>query len=179
MMEILKKKGLEVVQLIIGTCITTGILYQGYYHWPIPTPNSDDFMEKLVYSIRSTALPAGITLYMAVMMVAIKRSSTPAGNPLAGKEKFVLLEKCYLTNTIEQALILMFLVLTMTTYLQFQEMKVIPIYSGLWVLGRMLFRIGYGINPRYRTLGMGIHNCTSFYFFFLIFYLIFSRGLMI
>ena len=75
------------------------------------------------------------------MFVARKRGSIPALNPLSGNEHFLLKEKNILANTVEQALVFLMLSLVLTTYLDPSEMKIIPLYSLQWVVGRILFQI--------------------------------------
>ncbi len=78
----------------------------------------------------------------------------------------------------EQLLIFLLISLVLITYLDNYEMKIIPVYSFLWVVGRVLFRIGYGINPRYRSLGIMTHLLSTPFFFGVLFYLMYTRGFM-
>ena len=107
-----------------------------------------------------------------------KRRYTDAENPLAGKEHLLQTEKNVLTNTVEQLHIFLLLVVTLTTYLEPSEMRIIPLYSLAFITGRVLFMIGYSISPRYRSVGMGTNFILSFFFIGYAIYLMYLHGFM-
>ena len=164
---------------LVPLALTVTILYGGYYYChSIPTPRSNEFGEKLLYAVRYCTFPQAVFLLVAIMRVGAKRGSTPAINPLAGKEHYLQTEKNVLINTVEQLLCFLLLVLTLTTYLEPSEMRIIPIYSFAFIVGRVLFMIGYSIDPQYRGAGVGINFMSSFFFIGYIIYLIYLRGFM-
>ena len=167
-------------QFLAGAAVSFGILYGGYYFCDcIPVPKSDDFGDKLTYYIRCCVFPCSVALFLAIVAVSIKRGVTPALNPLAGKEHFVQLDKNFLTNTMEQIALFLMITLALTTYLDGAEMKILPLYSIQWVIGRILFRIGFGIHPKYRSFGMLMNLYASApYFICLVAYLVYTRGFM-
>ena len=81
------------------------------------------------------------------------RGKVGALNPLAGREHLMLLGKKRLINTLEQMTIFAMQALCLTFLLEREEMKVVFLYSLVFVLGRILFWVGYGIDPMYRLLG--------------------------
>ena len=101
-----------------------------------------------------------------------------AVNPLAGNEHLVQSEKNVLTNTVEQLLVFLLLVLTMTSHLEPSEMRIIPLYSLTFFIGRVFFMIGYSFGPRYRGAGMYINACLGLFFLGYSIYLIYLRGFM-
>ena len=165
----------SVTFVVMGT-----ILYGGYYYChSIPIPRSNDFSEKLLYAIRYCTFPQAVFLIVAIFMVAAKRAITQAAvNPLAGNEHLVQAEKNVLTNTVEQLLCFLLLVLTLITYLEPSEMRIIPLYSLTFFIGRVFFMIGYSVGPRYRGAGMYINACLSVFFLGYLIYLIYLRGFM-
>lgn len=166
-------------QVLMSSLIIVGLLYGGYYHCDsIPVPKHDVFGDRLMYYIRWCVFPGVVVLIAAVMAVVSRRSATPAGNPLAGKEHLVAIQKNFLTNTVEQLLVFLMIALVLTTYLDTADMKLLPIFTLLWVTGRILFRIGYSVNPNYRSVGMVTNFGSSFFFVGVIFYLMYTRGFM-
>ena len=166
----------SVTLIVMGT-----ILYGGYYHChSIPVPTSNDFCEKLQYTVRYCAFPQGLILNIAILGVVGKRIITaPAAvNPLSGNEHLVQIEKNVLMNTVEQLLAFLLLVLTLTIYLEPSEMRIIPLFSLTSFIGRVLFIIGYNIGPRYRGAGMYINGCSCLVFLGYSIYLIYLRGFM-
>ena len=170
---------LYVLEYLIALAVTVTILYGGYYYCDcIPVPRSNDFSEKLLYAARYCTFPQAVFLLIAVLRVGAKRGSANALNPLAGKEHLLQTEKNVLTNTAEQLHIFLFLVVTLTTYLEPSEMRIIPLYSLAFIVGRVLFMIGYGISPKYRSVGMGTNFILTFFFIGYTIYLMYLRGFM-
>ena len=161
----------------VGTILT--ILYGGYYHChSIPVPASDDFSEKFMYTLRYCAFPQAVFLLFAIMRVGSKRGSTRAIDPLAGNEHLVQTEKNILMNTVEQLLCFLLLVFALTTYLEPEEMRIIPLLSLSFFVGRTFFMIGYTINPKYRSVGMWVNFLQTFFCIGYIIVLIYNRGFM-
>ena len=177
-----KKAAMPIVitEAVMSVILTVGIFYGGYYLCDsIPVPSSGTFADSMTYYIRCCVFPCCLVVFTAIMFVARKRGSTPAGNPLSGNEHFLLKEKNILANTVEQALVFLMLSLVLTTYLDPSKMKIIPLYSLQWVVGRILFQIGYGINPvLYRAFGMLMNIGATFLFIGVVSYLICTRGIM-
>ena len=170
---------LYLLQTLIALTVTVTILYGGYYYChSIPVPRSNDFVEKLLYAARCCTFPQAVFLLVAILRVGAKRGSTSALNPLAGKEYLLQAEKNVLANTVEQLIVFLLLVVALTTYLEPAEMRIIPLYSLAFIVGRILFMIGYSINPKHRSIGMGINFYLSFFFIGYIIYLMYLRGFM-
>ena len=160
----------------VASVVLLTILYGGYYHChsiPIPEPG-----EKLMYTLRYCAFPQAVFLLFAIMRVGSKRGSTRAINPLAGNEHLIQTEKNILMNTVEQLLCFLLLVFALTTYLEPEEMRIIPLYSLSFIVGRILFMIGYTINPKYRSFGIAINFFATFFFIGYTIYLMYTRGFM-
>ena len=161
--------------LVLGLFMSIAILYAGYNCDCIPIPSSSNFGDKLTYYIRTCVFPCSVVLYSTIIAVSMKRGSTGVVNPLAGKEHKLMMQKNILTNTLEQTLIFLMVTLVLTTYLESAEMRIIPVFSALWVVGRFLFWLGY---PKYRTLGMSFTLIPMPGFLGYIGYLMYTRGLM-
>lgn len=167
-------------QLALSFVATFSVLYGGYYMChSIPVPKSSSLEDKFTFYIRCCVFPCAVLLFLAIMGVANKRGSTPAANPLAGMDHHLVVEKNYLTNTVEQTLVFLMINLTLTTYLDASEMKILPIYTLLWLVARFFFRVGYGINPKYRSFGILISVEASAVFIGVIFYLMYYRGFLV
>ena len=163
----------------ISLVLTVGILFGGYYYCDcIPVPESNDLGVKLLYTLRWCAFPFAVLLYFMIFQVGNKRGSSPAANPLAGKEDFVQPEKNILVNTMEQIVMAVLILLALTTYLTPLEMKLVPLYVLQFLVGRVLFNVGYKIHPKYRSAGVVMSFAANFFFLCLIGYFVYSRGLM-
>ena len=169
------------VQVTFAVAFNACVLGGGYYLFPaiIPLPSSNDFTVKLLYTLRCFVFPQTIVLIFAIMRVMRKRGNTPAGNPLLGQDQnYLLAEKNALTNTVEQLLCILLLILVLITYLEPSEMKIIPLLSISFAVGRLFFILGYSIGPLYRVAGITINFFSIMPMTIYIIYLMYSRGLM-
>lgn len=121
-----------------------------------------------------------LTLAFAVMTVSNKRGSNPKLiNPLLGNDGLMQVDKNYLQNTLEQLCISLPLLVIATTYFDTHQLiTIVPLYSLLFVTARVLFRIGYGLGPQYRSLGMLTNIISTWLLICFLVYLMYTKGLM-
>ena len=164
--------------LTFAIVTTVSIFYGGYYLFPcLPVPASDDFSSKLVYTFRCAFAPL-LVLVAAIAMVGNMRRTTAARDPLAGKENLVQLQKNFLANTLEQFVVFLVSTLVLITYLQGEEMRLVPLSAIAFLVGRIIFRIGYGIAYYHRVWGVFINFVSQGFIIGLTGYLMFTRGFM-
>ena len=151
---------LTVVEFLIGGLIEAAILWFGYtYQDAIPAPSKpSDAGERLAYALKFL-FPMAAIMITDVTVVALNRGADPAiSNPLAGNDRKIQLQKNVLTNTTEQLLIAALLMLVYASITTCRKMlKVLPMYSISFVVGRVLFGLGYRISPKFRSVGMSIN----------------------
>lgn len=97
-----------------------------------------------------------------------------AKDPLKGQEALVQKDKNFLQNTLEQLVVFVLITLALMSYLEGDEMRLIPLYSFIFVVGRVLFRIGY---PSHRTFGFTMNLLSSTFLGGLTVYFMITRGL--
>ena len=169
------------LQLLVGHVILGGIYYGGYY-WceSIPVPSSTDLVVRLSYTLRCT-LPMFITLLFAVFGVAFHRGTNKKvhANPLAGNDHLIQVDKNYLQNTLEQTVIAVGVLFVATTYFNEPDlMKIVPIFVLAFIISRILFRIGYGISPYYRLIGIIMTFLNTGLLAIYVMYLMYTQGFM-
>ena len=167
------------IPAMLYLCLTVVIFFGGYvYCDSIPVPDASSMSSKLAYTFRCAFL-AAICLLVLIQATAMRRGITGAINPLAGKEHLVQVDKNVLTNTVEQFLGFFVTIVAFATYVDTPaQLKLIPLYTTAFIVGRVLFRIGYGINPGYRTTGMFINFASTWYIVGFTLYLMFTKGFM-
>ncbi len=104
--------------------------------------------------------PMILVVLVNFIAVVLCRADPKVYNPLAGHDQGHKIQsyKNILTNSVEQFLIssvLMLVYASMTTCAE--GLKIIPVYSFLFVLARILFVFGYSKSPKYRSFGMSIN----------------------
>ena len=168
------------VQVGSALALTISVLYGGYHYMYdyIPMPASNDLEDKLTFFIRYCVFPCAVLLFLSIMDVVFKRGMSAAVNPFAGKEHLVAFKQNCLTNTVENTLVFLMLALTLTSYLDADEMKIIPVYTTLWLAGRVFFRIGYSIHFILRAFGFAITVFSTVLNTGYVFYLMYHRGFL-
>ena len=169
------------LQVVLALVILVGGLYGGYYHAPdgtIPLPSSGELGTKLTYTLRCFVFLATF-LWVAVLLTGLNRTKVGAENPLSGNEAAMELHKKRLKNTLEQTFIFVLMALLLTAMMEREEMKYIFLSMVLFLVGRVLFWVGYGIHPAYRTAGNVVTFGTAFTSFVLSTNLLCSRVLMV
>ena len=142
-------------QHVEGFIIAISIFYLGYYYLQpiLPLPEEDDFTSKLRYLIHCSIVPSSTFLY-AIGDVLRKRSQHAVVNPLTGRENLLQLQHNFAQNTLEQLTVFLISSAILATYLVGEQLKLITLNAIVFTVGRILFRVGYGIHPKYRGVGV-------------------------
>ena len=147
-------------------------LYIGYYHCDfIPVPPSTDLIHRMAFTLQCT-LPMVLVVLGAILMVTNKRTVTTAVDPLSDNDSILQLDKNFLSNTLEQFMVgFTLLLIASTVFETTEQLKLMPLYSFLFVFSRIAFRVGYGISPKHRVFGMSMNFQIVLYMLIYLFYL--------
>lgn len=129
----------------------------GYYLVPLPVPKYFTLGQRLVYTIRCELFSL-FTVLVCVLEIIKKRYSTTAMDPVRGRgsDHLVEVKVRLLQNTCEQLFLHFVAMLILCTFLDNRSMKAIPILVSLFVIGRIVYKIGYEISPMKRQFGFGV-----------------------
>ena len=96
--------------------------------------------------------PAVIWILVCVFCVTTKRATTAAVMPGSRHEYLIAENQRILQNSLEQFVLHIFSQLIMVSYIDqdYLIIKLVPTFSFLFILGRILFFLGY---PTYRAVG--------------------------
>lgn len=116
-----------------------------------PVPLATD---RLLLAVQLAAGPAFVVMLVLQSLWRVG-DTVEAENPLLGKEseRFKVNQRV-MTNTIEQAWIFVPMMLALAVRMQPEHTFALPIFVGLWCAGRVLFWIGYHLDPAWRAIGM-------------------------
>lgn len=165
--------------MVASITITTGLLTMALFDklpWTITIENYTKLFsleKRLIFTIQLLFIDC-FTLLFAIFAVINRRVTTIAINPLDPKGQ-VLVEQRQriLQNTLEQLVIKVILSLTLCTVLQSNELMVLPIFTFLFILGRLTFALGY---PKYRSFGFLMNLSSSIFIIAVISYRLFIDG---
>ncbi len=172
---------------LVGYAITSSTFYFGYHYGdfiPVPAPpggsnttTTIDMSIRLAFALRC-CIPLALCLFIAVALVGNKRAVTDAVDPLAGNEHIVQIDKNFLANTLEQCVIGLIFMLVVASYAETpQELRILPIFAVVFSVGRILFRIGYGIHHLLRAFGMSVNICANYVIIGVALYSLTTKGL--
>ena len=166
-------------QHVEGILLTSTILYLGYYHLRplVSPPETDDFGRKLQYVMFCSIVPFVVFLYSIGAVIA-KRSKTNVVNPLEGRENLLQLEHSFAQNTLEQLTVFLVSTVVLATYLEGEELKLVPLNALVFTVGRIFFRVGYGVHPKYRGVGVWCSFSAQSIVLALCIYMLYTRGIL-
>jgi uncharacterized MAPEG superfamily protein len=137
--------------VVIGTVLAWGLLFA---FWPAAAPGVQGAGERLVLAAGLLVWPALLLLVM-VFAVALTRLATAAFDPLNDPENwFQRRAQRALTNSIEQTAIFVPALLAAAVLADSADIRFAGVISALFCAARLLFWVGYVINPLFRAPGM-------------------------
>ncbi|XP_063425585.1 uncharacterized protein LOC134709345 [Mytilus trossulus] len=138
------------------TAVFIAVFYAVGNTIPLDTSELTTPTDRLIYTIRWLFLSSS-TMMFAMFGVLRVRGSTDAIDPLNGSsENLVELPNRILRNTTEQLVLHASAVLTLCTFMDENSMRNIPLLVILFILGRLLYAIGFSSAPMNRALGFSM-----------------------
>ena len=130
------------------------VLMTIFYHlWPV-SPELTDVATRLGYTARALTF-AALPLLVGNVTVANARFSSDAIDPTRHAEsRSMVINGRFVDNTVQQLLLFSIAALALCTVLTPSGMRVIPAAVTVFVVARIVFRIGYRIRPVYRAPGI-------------------------
>lgn len=110
------------------------------------------FADRIAFTLRHQ-LPGLVAIAASLIHVSLSRLLTLAINPFSGNEHVIEKANRILVNTIEHFILNAGNQLILATYLPENQLKLIPLLSATFFVGRLAFAIGYLKSPLYRTVG--------------------------
>ncbi len=152
-----------VVALGMGAAIT--LLSLAWYQLPVlplPVPDGDDTASRIAFVAHWLLLP-GLALLFGIGLVANQRffvADAIDGGPSSSSLIEITLR--YNLNTLEQTALAAIAWLGLALVLSHEYLKLIPAMAISFLVGRILFFIGYLIAPTARALGLGLTAYPTF-----------------
>jgi hypothetical protein len=137
--------------VVAGTLVGVAVFFLifGLFAGPVAATKAD----RLGYAAQWLLLIALLLLAMT-FVVAVSRNFGPAMDPtLNAESRFTDISRRVLTNTVEQGLIFALLAFAVAAAAPAGQLGVLAALVVLFVGSRLLFWIGYLIDPLYRSFG--------------------------
>ena len=130
----------------IATLSGAAWMYFGYKYLPFLVPEVNGIADQLVYALRWQIPATALIMYLAYDTAneRIKTGTIDPVDPALKKDpESLTARKNILQNTIEQMALHSPNMLVLATYLRQDQLKMIPLLSILFVVGRLWYRRGY------------------------------------
>lgn len=132
------------------------VIIGGVYYSLSPVLGVEPSSARLIYAVVCNAV-AVTTLLLGIMLVGNARALSAAINPLAGAEsERTKVYGRYLTNTLEQFVLFGAVTTALSLYLDARGMRLLPALTINFVIGRVVFLVGYLRNPLQRSTGFAM-----------------------
>ncbi|XP_033728028.1 transmembrane protein 79-like [Pecten maximus] len=140
----------------ITIAATLAYVVAGYHFFPFQLPVMNSVVERVIFTLR-WQLFGGLTLLMGMMgVMAVRGQSDAAADPVKGNaEHLTKLPQNILQNTLEQFIFHFVGQIVLCTFLSSESMKAIPLLVVLFVVGRIVYKIGYQMEAMKRSYGFG------------------------
>lgn len=128
---------------VVSTVITAIVFLLSYLFLPIDTSTLTTLPDRLSLTIPCLFV-SSLSIVMGIVAVGSVRGNSNAIDPVYGRsEHLVDVPNRILRNTTEQFILHMMVMLALTVFLEGSSMKVIPILSGIFLIARIVYHIGY------------------------------------
>jgi hypothetical protein len=157
----LRAKQLVVLRGGAGGLTAAACMAVALYSWLPPIAGMEQPIDRLVLALRCNVFVA-IMLWAGVHVIARKRIRSESIDPLAVKETPAMrVHARYLDNTMQQAAIFLVSSTALSTFLDGETMRIVPIATFVFVVGRGVFWWGYLRDPLRRAPGMAMTLVTN------------------
>ncbi|WAS95543.1 MAPEG family protein [Nannocystis punicea] len=155
--ELQAKRAATIRLIPIGLALGLGMVGLLYSLVP-PLRDVDTLADRMVVALRCAGV-AALTLFAGIQAVAGQRGKSEAIDPLAGagrEPRVMQIHARYTQNTLEQLVLFVIVLGALSTYLDAGSMHLLPILTAVFILGRVVFWVGYLRDPLLRSPGMAI-----------------------
>ncbi|TFI57214.1 MAPEG family protein [Sphingomonas parva] len=145
-------------QKIVATGAASGVAAMAVLLWLLSTwlptpPGADALDRRIAYALRWQAL-AALPLFLMVVAVGNARFASDAIDPTAGAEdRAMIINGRVADNTLQQFALFVAGSLALAASIPPDYLQVIGAAAIVFVIMRLLFWIGYRIDPLYRAFG--------------------------
>ncbi|XP_038071784.1 transmembrane protein 79-like [Patiria miniata] len=145
-------------RVCVSAAFGVSLTYIAWVYAPFAVPSDPNLTDRLVFTLRWLALSI-LPIFVGIQLVGTIRFANmdTAGvvTTTAYAEGLVRLRQRALQNTLEQTAMHVPLMLILGTYLDSNHLKLVPIIICLFVLGRIMYFIGYLFTGNHINRGFG------------------------
>lgn len=135
----------------------TLLLFFTLYAWLPKFSHELIFLDRIILGVECLVFPAAFFL-VTIVRVGSQRFGNPSENPLqvVANTETMKIDLRVLSNTQEQIILFVINSLALSILLPYQYLSLLPIYSAVFVIGRIIFWAAYKHNVLWRAPGFAM-----------------------
>uniref|UniRef100_W5M2X4 Transmembrane protein 79-like n=1 Tax=Lepisosteus oculatus TaxID=7918 RepID=W5M2X4_LEPOC len=143
--------------VLASLLVLPGILYGLYFYLPLESPLCPDLASRLVFAIRCCVV-AAVPLLLAVSAggVDLGLCTSASLDPLEPCPRGPALQQRFVAGSVEQLALYALNLVVMATFLPQEQLRVVPILAGLFVVGRLAYWMCLHMCSSGRGFGSGL-----------------------
>ena len=134
-----------------------------FLYWLLPTFDEElASVDRLVLAIKCLVFPV-LIFFLTIVRVGSQRYGNPSENPVncVADTEGMKIDLRVLSNTHEQLMVMAINTLALSIFLPFEYLSLLPIYSALFVIGRILFWVAYHKSTLWRAPGYAMSTLPA------------------
>ncbi|KAJ7993342.1 hypothetical protein DPEC_G00271430 [Dallia pectoralis] len=141
--------------VLASVVFSAGILYALYSYAPIDTPNCPDTGSRLTFTLCCCAI-AAVPVLLAMLIGAVCQFCSGSLNPAETLPRRPVLQQLFVSASIEQLSLYVLNLLVLATLLPQDQLRVVPILTGVFVGGRLIYWFCLHMCSPWRGFGSGL-----------------------
>ncbi|CDQ57946.1 transmembrane protein 79 [Oncorhynchus mykiss] len=144
-----------VCSVLASLLITAGLLYALYFYVPIDSPDCPDMVSRLTFTLCCCAV-AAVPILLAMLIGAMCQFCTGSLNPAEALHRRPAIQQLFVSASMEQLFLYVLNLLVLATFLPQDQLRVVPILTGVFVGGRLIYWLCFHICSPWRGFGSGL-----------------------
>ncbi|XP_019904813.2 transmembrane protein 79 [Esox lucius] len=141
--------------VLASLVFSTGILYALYWYAPIDAPNCPDTGCRLTFTLCCCAI-AAVPVLLAMLIAAMCQFCSGSLNPAEALPRRPVLQQLFVSASAEQLSLYVLNLLVLATLLPQDQLRVVPILTGIFVGGRLIYWFCLHMCSPWRGFGSGL-----------------------
>ncbi|XP_018601342.1 transmembrane protein 79-like [Scleropages formosus] len=135
--------------------ILPGILYALYFYLPLDAPHCPDLVSRLIFTLHCCIVSA-LPVLLGMLSSAVCRFCSASMDPVGECPRRSLFLQLFVTSSTEQLFLYTLNLAVMATFLHQDQLKAVPILSGIFVAGRLVYWLSLHVCSAWRGFGSGL-----------------------
>ncbi|XP_053155845.1 transmembrane protein 79-like [Hemicordylus capensis] len=144
-----------VASAFVSLLLAPWFLYGCYYFLPLQAPACPDLASRVVFALRCLLI-AGVPILLGIMLRAFSVLCLDAPGPLDARSRPALLHQLFVSGSVDQFVVFCLNVVVTATFLPQEHLRLVPIFAGLFSVGRCCYWVSLHLCSAYRGFGSGL-----------------------